>query len=215
MIRILGISGSPVKGGNTEALLQKALEGAQNDPEKESEIFHLSATPIAGCQHCNWCIKKQTDDKFCVLADGMDLIYPALLRADVILLATPVHIGRMSGLIANMIDRMRVFVYGNLHRGKLKDKIGAGLVVAFLRHGGLETTLASLNSTFALFQMIAVGQGGLVLTSADGKGNVARGVRHMILEDEFGLLSAKATVMRAVELARIVQAGKKALRINL
>lgn len=215
MIRILGISGSPVKGGNTEALLQKALEGAQNDPETESELLHLSAAPIQGCQHCNWCIKKQTADKFCVLADGMDLIYPALLRADVILLATPVHIGRMSGLMANMIDRMRVFVYGNFHRGKLKDKIGAGLVVAFLRHGGLEATLAGLNNAFALFQMIAVGQGGLVLTSADGKGRVSRGVRHMILEDEFGLLSAKATVTRAVELARIVQAGKKALNLNL
>jgi len=212
MIRILGIAGSPVKGGNTEALLQKGMEITQNDPEVESEVIHLSALQIAGCQHCNWCIKNQTAEKPCALSDGMDLLFPALLQADVILLATPVHIGRMSGLMANMIDRMRGFVYGNFHRGKLKDKIGAALVVAFLRHGGLETTLASLNSTFALFQMIAAGQGGLVLTSADGKGKVNRGVRHMVMEDEFGLLSAKATVLRSVELARIVQAGKKALR---
>jgi len=212
MIRILGISGSPVKGGNTEALLQKGLEVTQTDPEVEREVFHLSALQIAGCQHCNWCIKNQTAAKPCVLSDGMDLVFPALLQADVILLATPVHIGRMSGLMANMIDRMRVFVYGNFHRGKLKDKIGAALVVAFLRHGGLEATLASLNTTFALFQMIAVGQGGLVLASTDGKGKVTRGVRHMVMEDEFGLLCSKATVMRSVELARIVQAGKKALQ---
>jgi multimeric flavodoxin WrbA len=214
MIRVLGISGSPVEGGNTEALLQKGLEIAQKETEVEKEVFHLSAMQIAGCRHCNWCIKKQSSEKFCVISDGMDLIFPALLRADVILLATPVHIGRMSGLMTNMIDRMRVFVYGNYSRGKLKDKIGAALVVAFLRHGGLETTLASLNGTFALFQMIAVGQGGLVLTSTDGKGKVARGVRHMVMEDEFGLLSAKATVMRSIEIARIVQAGKKALQTN-
>jgi hypothetical protein len=36
----------------------------------------------------------------------------------------------------------------------------------------------------------------------------------MALEDEYGLLSSKATVLRSVELARIVQAGKKALQKN-
>jgi len=214
MIQIAAISGSPVKGGNTEALLQEALMITQNNPEIGREFFHLSELEISGCHHCNWCIKHQTAEKYCTISDGMDLIYPALLRADVILLATPVHIGRMSGLMSNMIDRLRVFIYGNFHSGKLKDKIGAALVVAFLRHGGLEMTLWNLNSTFALFQMIAVGHGGLVLTSIDGKGKVSRGVRHMALEDSFGLLSAKSVVTRALELARIVRAGKKALLKN-
>jgi multimeric flavodoxin WrbA len=214
MIHIVGISGSPVRGGNTEALLQEALLITQDDPEIQKSFFHLSEREISGCHHCNWCIKHQTAEKYCTISDGMDLIYPALLRADVIILATPVHIGRMSGLICNMIDRLRVFAYGNFHSGKLKDKIGAALVVAFLRHGGLEMTLWNLNSTFALFQMIAVGQGGLVLTSIDGKGKVSRGVRHMVMEDSFGLLSAKAVVTRALELARIVQAGKKTLHKN-
>jgi len=214
MIHLVGISGSPVKGGNTEALLQEAIRITQTDPEIEKSYFHLSEMEIAGCRHCNWCVKHQTAEKYCTVLDGMDLIYPALLQADVILLATPVHIGRMSGLISNMLDRLRVFVYGNFHTGKLKDKIGAALVVAFLRHGGLEMTLWNLNSTFALFQMIAVGQGGLVLTSVDGKGKVSRGARHMVMEDSFGLLSAKAVVTRALELARIVQAGKKALHKN-
>jgi multimeric flavodoxin WrbA len=166
---------------------------------------------ITGCQHCNWCIKKQTSEKFCSISDGMDEVYPTLGRADVIILATPVHIGRMSGLMANMIDRLRVFVYGNVHGGKLKDKVGAGLVVAFLRHGGLETTLSNLNTTFALFNMISVGRGGLALTSLDGKGKTTKGVRHMVMEDAFGLFSAKEVVQRAVEIAKIVQAGKKAL----
>ncbi len=49
------------------------------------------------------------------------------------------------------------------------------------------------------------------MTSIDGKGKVSRGVRHMVLEDSFGVLSAKAVAARALSLARIVQAGKKAL----
>jgi len=214
MIRILAIAGSPVKEGNTEALLHEALRIMDSDPQVQTEIFNLSGMQITGCQHCNWCIKNQTPDKFCAISDGMEEIYPALLRADVLILATPVHIGRMSGLMANMIDRLRVFIYGSAHRGRLKDKVGGGLVVAFLRHGGLEATLSSLNNTFALFNMISIGRGGLALTSLEGKGKITKGVRHMVLEDELGLSSAKDAVLRAVEIAKIIQAGKKALHMG-
>jgi len=212
MIRILAIAGSPVKEGNTEALLREALNVTTSNPEVQTEVFNLSDLQIAGCRHCNWCLKMQTPDQFCAVSDGMDAIYPSLLKADVLILATPVHIGRMSGLMANMIDRMRVFVYGNMHRGKLKDKVGAALVVAFLRHGGLEATLSILNNTFALFNMIAVGRGGLALTSLDGKGKISRGTRHMVLEDSLGVSTAKEVVQRAIEIARIIQAGKKAIK---
>jgi multimeric flavodoxin WrbA len=214
MIRVLGIAGSPVREGNTEVLLQEALRTVSPGAEVETEMFNLSTLEIAGCRHCNWCIKNQSPDQFCSISDGMNGLYPALLRADAIILATPVHIGRMSGMMANMIDRMRVFVYGSAHRGKLKDKVGAALVVGFLRHGGLEMTLSILNSTFALFSMIPVGRGGLALSSLDGKGKVTKGVRHMVLEDLLGLSSAQQVVQRAVELARIIQAGKKALNIT-
>jgi multimeric flavodoxin WrbA len=214
MIRILGIAGSPVKEGNTEALLKEALHVTSSDPDIQTEVFHLSGLKIDACSHCNWCTKNQTPDKFCALSDGMDGIYPALLRADAIILATPVHIGRLSGIMADMIDRMRVFVYGSAHRGRLKDKVGAALVVGFLRHGGLEMTLSILNNTFALFGMIPVGRGGLALTSLDGKGKVTKGIRHMVLEDALGISSAKGAVQRAVELTKIIQAGKKALGMS-
>ncbi len=214
MIRIVAISGSPVKDGNTERLLQEALSPIGFNLEVRSEIFNLSGLEIKSCQHCNWCVKKQTPEQFCAIADGMGPIYFALLQSEVILLATPVHIGRMSGLMANMIDRMRVFVYGNLYRERLKDKVGGALILGFLRHGGLETTLQAINNTFALFHMIAVGPGGLVLTSQDGTGRVTKGVRHMALEDQQGVASAKEVVRRAVEIAQIIQAGKRALKIS-
>jgi multimeric flavodoxin WrbA len=214
MIHILAIAGSPVKGGNTEAILKEAMKVASFDPEVETQTFHLSKLQVAGCQHCNWCIKNQTSEKFCSISDGMDSIYPALVKADALILATPVHISRMSGMMANMIDRMRVFVHGNVHRGRLKDKVGAALVVGFSRHGGLEMTLSVLNASFALFHMIPVGRGGLVLSSREGKGKVTRGIRHMALEDSFGLAAAKEVVWRAAELAKIIQAGKRALGIS-
>jgi len=214
MIEVLGISGSPVKEGNTEVFLREALDPLTADAEIRLSIFNLSRLEIAGCSHCNWCLKNQTPDKFCAISDGMDEIYPVIARADVVILATPVHIMRISGLMANMIDRLRVFVYGNVHREKLKDKVGGALIVAFLRHGGLESTLDILNNTFALFRMIPVGRGGLALTSLHGQGKIHKGIRHMVLEDALGLSSAKEMVQRAVEIARIMQAGKRALRMR-
>lgn len=211
MIHLLGISGSPVREGNTDALLKEAVQFATADPEVQPLSLYLSQLQISGCQHCNWCIKHQTADKFCHISDGMDGIYPALLEADLILLATPVHIGRISGLLANMLDRLRPFLYGNLYRGKLKDKVGVSIVLAFLRHGGLETSLQILNNTFGLFQMISVGRGGLVLSSTSGQGKVTKGIRYMALQDEYGLLSLKDALRRSIELAKIIKAGKKAL----
>ena len=214
MIRMLGIAGSPVKEGNTEALLREALTVVSSDPDIQTEVISLSRLKIDGCIHCNWCIKNQTPEKFCALSDGMHEIYPALVRADAVILASPVHIGRISGLMADMIDRMRVFVYGNVHRGGLTDKVGAALVVGFLRHGGLETTLQILNHTFAIFGMVPVGRGGMALTSLEGKGKVTKGIRHMALEDGLGVLTAKGAARRAAELAKIIQAGKKALGMS-
>jgi hypothetical protein len=61
--------------------------------------------------------------------------------------------------------------------------------------------------------MIPAGRGGLALSSLDGKGNTTKTIRHMVLEDGWGLSSAKEAVRRGVEIAKIIQAGKKALRI--
>jgi multimeric flavodoxin WrbA len=57
MIKILGIAGSPVKEGNTEALLKEALTVTSSDPGIQTEVLHLSGLKIDGCTHCNWCIK--------------------------------------------------------------------------------------------------------------------------------------------------------------
>jgi multimeric flavodoxin WrbA len=216
-INILGICGSPVKGGNTETLLNVALDHVREKHGAKTELFTLADKTFDGCIHCNWCVKKQTDGKFCSQEDDLAALYPAMLKADGILLASPVHFGRLSGLMANMIDRMRAYVHGNLYRGRLRNKVGGALSVAFFRGGGVETTLATLNTMFFVFEMVIatsrmyqIGAG--ALTSTDGTGRTVKGVRHMALEDEFGVLSAQILADRMVELAKLVKAGQEALK---
>lgn len=199
-----------------EALLHEALTLAEQHQSVQAELISLHDKDINGCNHCNWCVKRQSKGKFCVQDDDMGPIYPRLLEADGILLASPAHFGRLSGLLANMTDRMRVFVHGNIYGKQLKNKIGGALAVGFYRGGGIETTLLSINAVFHTLQMI-VATSGLyhlgagAVTSRDGKGRFEAKPRHIVLEDDFGAKSVKTLITRVIELARIVKAGMEAL----
>ncbi len=211
-INVLGISGSPIKGGNTEVLLQKALKEVEAE-DANVEFVSLAKKKIGDCIHCNWCARNQTEEKLCALKDDMDDIYPKLLSADAVILASPVHIGRLSGLMANMLDRCRVAIHGKVYRHAFKNKVGAGIAVGWYRHGGIETTLLSLHYAFFILDMVPVspgissvyGAGGL--TSYQGEGFCEKDDKLPVLRDEYGFETSKATVQRAIEVARLIKAG--------
>jgi multimeric flavodoxin WrbA len=213
-IKIVGVSGSPVKDGNTEFLLKHALEAAGNE-KTGTEFIGLAGKEVKGCLHCNWCVRKQSEDKLCAITDAMDDIYPHLLAADAILLATPVYFGRLSGLTANFIDRCRVAVHGKVYRHAFKNKIGAGLAVSYLRNGGIESTLISLHSAFLVLSMIPVGPGMLsfgsgALSSYHGEGFCEKDDRQPVRRDSYGLREAVKTAQRAAEVARLLKSGAAA-----
>ena len=198
------------------ALLEEALTQGQQAQETQTTIVTLDDKEINPCNHCNWCVRSQTREKYCLQEDDMDSIYPQLLEADVIMMGSPAHFGRLSGLMADMIDRTRAFVHGKAYRLPLKNKIGGAMAVAFFRGGGIETTLSSINMFFYVHQMIVATSGLYQLgagacSSREGKGRFEKEIRHMVLEDDYGVSSAKLLVERAVELARIFRAGQKAL----
>lgn len=217
MIKLVGICGSRVKQGNMEAFLDEAMNQARQHQDVEAESIALWGKEINGCNHCNWCIKNQSPDRPCVQDDEMKWIYPKLLEADGIILASPAHFGRMSGLMANMIDRTRAFVHGSVYQFPLKNKIGGAMAIAFFRGGGIETTLSSIDLFFLTQQMI-VATGGLyqlgagAYSSLEGKGGFEKEPRHIVLEDDYGTLSARMLFDRIVELVQLVKAGQEALQ---
>ena len=216
MLKLLGISGSRVKNGNTVALLDESLSYAREQHGVETESISLADLNIAACNHCNWCIRNQTEDKYCYQDDDMSAMYPRLLKADGIVLATPAHFGRLSGIMADFIDRTRAFVHANVYKLPLRNKIGGAMALAYFRGGGIETTLSSLNLFFHVQHMIMASSGLYQLgagayTSPDGKGQFAKEPRHIVLEDTVGVRSAKRLVDRIVELAAIVSAGQASL----
>jgi len=102
MIKILGISGSPRKGGNSDTLLKHILAGAEN-AGAGTEAVHLRDYQFQGCIGCEKCRKA----KQCIgLQDGMQLIYPKIDEAKGIVLISPTHNHNITAWMKAFIDRL-------------------------------------------------------------------------------------------------------------
>jgi len=209
--KILGISGSPVKKGNVETFLSRALEGLPARAA-EHEIVYLSRLKIADCIHCNFCLARQTPGHYCSLKDDAQSVYEKAEAADILVLASPVYFMRTSGRMASMLDRFRVFVFGNLTAGRMKNKIGVSMAVSWLRQGGMEFTHLSHIVAFLGLEMIPASihkgvslLGASACSSPQGSGDFDPNVTLGIENDEPGLQSARLVMRRALELAKLVR----------
>ncbi len=99
-VRVLGIGGSPRRGGNTDLLLAEFLRGAESQGA-ETKTIVLNSLRISPCQHCDACFEAG----ICRIKDDMQSIYPELEAADVIVLAAPMHFMGLSAQTKLMIDR--------------------------------------------------------------------------------------------------------------
>jgi multimeric flavodoxin WrbA len=99
-MKVLGLFGSPRRGGNTELLLEEALKGAESEGA-EVERVYLTDLTITPCKECHGC--DQTGN--CVILDDMQKIYPKLLEADIIILASPIFFYGVTAWAKALIDR--------------------------------------------------------------------------------------------------------------
>ncbi|MDM8535659.1 flavodoxin family protein [Desulfobacterales bacterium HSG17] len=207
MTQILGISSSPVKNGNTENLLDHMMKAAR-DNGCDTKSVKLSGMEIKECIHCNACISKQKEHKYCMLQDDAQTVFEMAEDADILLFVSPVYHMRTNARMAALLDRMRVFIFGNISSGKLKNKVGISAAVAWKRHGGFETTHLSHMYAFFNFDMIPVGchhsispLGASVVSSKNGHGIFEKDIKLGIFEDEAGLKSGEMIIERAVEVS--------------
>lgn len=99
--KVLILSGSPRKGGNSDILCDEFLRGAQ-EAGHEVEKIRVAAKKVAPCSACYYC---RDHGGACVHKDDMAEILQKMIDADVLVLASPVYFYSIDAQLKAVIDR--------------------------------------------------------------------------------------------------------------
>ena len=99
--KVLILSGSPRKGGNSDVLCDEFLRGAQESGNQVEKVF-LRSKKVAPCNACYYC--KNSGGK-CAIPDDMAEILDKMQAADVIVMASPVYFYSIGAQMKAVIDR--------------------------------------------------------------------------------------------------------------
>lgn len=98
--KILVLSGSYRKGGNSDLLCDQFINGAHESGHQVEKIF-VNDQKIGYCMGCGVC----NNTHRCVQHDDMAEILDKMVNSDVIVMATPVYFYTMNGQMKTLIDR--------------------------------------------------------------------------------------------------------------
>jgi len=101
---LLGIAGSPRRHGNSEQMLDAALEGAAAAGARVQKLV-VAGADIHPCRGCNSC--SLTGE--CVIRDGMRDIYALLDSADAVIVSSPVFFATVPSVLKILYDRMQPY----------------------------------------------------------------------------------------------------------
>jgi multimeric flavodoxin WrbA len=113
---VLGIVGSPRRGGNTEILVDEVLRGAQ-DAGAQIEKVILSRLDIRPCRGCDACKEASK----CVQQDDMHALLERMKHSQVWVLGTPIYWWGPTAQMKAFIDRWYGARYGD-NQGVFKGR---------------------------------------------------------------------------------------------
>jgi len=150
-MKVVAFNGSGRKNGNTAILLNTVLDELSQEGI-ETEFIQLAGKNLQGCIACYKCFKNK-DKKCSVDTDNLNEYLDKMIKADGILLGSPVYFTDVTPGIKALIDRSGLVSTAN--GGLFKRKVGAA--VAAVRRAGAIRTLDTLNHLFLYNQMIIPG----------------------------------------------------------
>ena len=99
--KVLVLAGSPRKNGNSDTLCNEFIRGAEDSGCEVEKIF-VSQKKINFCMGCSYC---QRNNGKCAIDDDMAEILEKMIRADVIVLSSPIYFYAICSQLKAVIDR--------------------------------------------------------------------------------------------------------------
>ena len=172
-MKVLGIAGSPRRGGNTDLLLAEVLKGAASRGAEVKTII-LNDLDITPCQHCDACLEAGN----CRIQDDMQMVYKELEQADRIVLASPIQFMGVTAQMKAMIDRFqalwaRKYVLKLPPLGDRRERKGFFISVGGRKITNLfEPALVMVRTVFRILDIAYAGD--LLFPGVDEKGAIAQ-----------------------------------------
>jgi len=161
--------GSPRIKGNTDLLLDEALKGAQSQGAEVEKII-VDKLNIAPCREYYGCLR----DGNCVIRDDMDGIYPKLLEADGVIVASPIFFYGLTSQVKALIDRCQALWARKYILKRNPSRSGRqGAFIAVGATKGKKLFDGSILTVKYLFQSIGVEYAAeLLIRGVDKKGEI-------------------------------------------
>ena len=105
MKKVIILNGSPRKNFNTAQALKEAQKGAEH-AGAEVEYINLFDLDFKGCRSCYACkIKGSKTNGLCAIKDNLRPILEKCLKADAVIIGTPIYCGNPTGTYRNYMER--------------------------------------------------------------------------------------------------------------
>ena len=157
--KLLAFVGSPRRGGNTDVLVDEAMD-AFREAGGEAEKVVLNSLRIKPCQGCFACMSGDGLDSVCIQQDDMTKLYQRMFDADALLWATPIYMWSPTSQMKLFLDRL--FPLGDyqktLWRCALNGK-PVGIIIVYAEHDPLNS---GVYQTRDILKVVAEASGGRV-----------------------------------------------------
>lgn len=128
-MNILAVLGSPRVNGNTESILDVFLNGAKESNSllqvKKINVAKMNIKPCVACEKC------APIGERCVIQDDMQELYDEIVKADTIIIASPVYWWHITAQMKTFIDRFygldyylfenKKMIFLSTHGGSVED----------------------------------------------------------------------------------------------
>jgi multimeric flavodoxin WrbA len=150
-MKVLGINGSPRKGGNTDAILKMAFEPLEA-AGIGTEIVQIGGGDIRACMACMACFRNKNGR--CIIEDDMlNEVVAKFGSIGGIVLGSPTYFADVSSDMKAFMDRAGMVA--NANGAPLKHKAAAA--VTAVRRGGAIHCLDTMNHWLHYMQTYLVG----------------------------------------------------------
>ena len=201
-VKILGISGTPIKDGNCDKLVQAALQAAAGIPGVETEFVTLSDKKIAECKHCQWCVKNKAR---CNVKDDVQAIHDKMFAADGMILAGPTYCQVLSTQLQNVFFRGREEIFFGR---RCVGKIGGALTLGWFGVG-MDFATKIIEQMMMSWGIIPVARGSAIVSTA-WKGEWPKYQEGGALGDPMGVFGAMGVGTTVAKTAQMMRYAKDA-----